>query len=205
MRHPFSITAGIAAVCGLLAVILYIESATTPGEQSVRSHGCLLCHPGLFDSPLPGVAEQHAPGTPLRPGLTQAIRDAHAFVSAEEAARIAEYAHPRQQLALARTRQGDAARALYLAKCAACHGSRGEGQDDRYPPLQGSEWLTAEPSRLQEILHQGLQGPITVRGKEWNATMLPPGVAPGEETEALIHHLRQEFAETTQGGLLSPL
>lgn len=206
MRHTFSITAGIAVLCGLLAVMLYIESATTPGEQRVRSHGCLLCHPGLFDSPLPGLAEQHAPGTPLRPLLTQAIQSTHSFVSAEAAAHIAEYAHPRQQLALDHTRQGDAARALYLAKCAACHGSRGEGQDDRYPPLRGSEWLTAEPSRLQEILHQGLQGPITVRGKEWNATMLPPGVAPGEETEALIRYLRHEFAEKKPPDeLLSPL
>lgn len=194
MRHTFSITAGVAVVCGLLAVILYIESASSPGEQSVRSHACLLCHPGLFDRPLPGVAEQYTPGTPLRPGLTQAIRNAHAFVSAEEAARITEYALPRQQLALALARRGDEAQALYLAKCAACHGSRGEGQDDRYPPLRDSEWLTAEPSRLPEILHQGLQGPITVRGKEWNATMLPPGVAPGEETHSLIRYLRREFS-----------
>lgn len=195
MRRTLSITAGIAVICGLLTVILYRESAATPGEQSVRSHGCLLCHPVLFDTPLPGLAEQHEPGTPLRPLLTQIIQSSHPFVSKQDAVQIAAYAHPRQQLALAHNRQGDAARSLYLAKCAACHGSRGEGQDDRYPPLQGSEWLTAEPSRLQEILHQGLQGPITVRGKEWNATMLPPGVAPGEETESLIRYLRHEFED----------
>ncbi len=160
----------------------------------MRSHGCLLCHPGLFDTPLPGIAELHAPGTPLRPILTQVIRSSHSFISAEKVAHIVEYAHPRQQLALARTRQGDAAHSLYLAKCAACHGSRGEGQDNRYPPLRGSEWITAEPSRLQEILHRGLQGPITVRGQEWNATMLPPGITPGQETETLIRYLRQEYS-----------
>ncbi len=194
MRHNFSITAGIAALCGLLAVAFYIESANSPGEQCVRTHGCLLCHPGLFDTPLPDIEEQHEPATPLRPHITQAIQAAHSFISDEAAAHIAEFALPRQQQALARMHQEDAASMLYQAKCAACHGSRGEGQDNRYPPLRGSEWLTATPSRLPEILHQGLQGPITVRGQEWNATMLPPGIAPGEETEALIRYLRQEFA-----------
>ena len=193
MRHSFIITAGIATLLGLLAVVLYIESAETPGEQSIRSHGCTLCHPGLFDALLPGINEHHVAGTALRPRLTQIISQSHSFVSEGAAARIAEYALPKQQQALALTRQGDASRALYLAKCAACHGSRGEGQDDRYPPLQGSEWLIATPSRLQEILHQGLQGPITVRGREWNATMLPPGVSPGKETDMLIQYLRREF------------
>lgn len=194
MRLGLKLTAGIAVFIGLLAVIFYIEFSNTAGEQSVRTHGCLLCHPGLFDTPLPGIAEQHSPGTPLRPLLTEAIQNAHSAISADAAARIVEFALPRQQQALALNHQTDAAQALYLAKCAACHGTHGEGQDDRYPPLRGSEWLTATPSRLQEILHRGLQGPITVRGKEWNATMLPPGIPPGEETEQLILFLRQQFA-----------
>ncbi len=195
MRHTFTITAGIATIVGISAVVFYIESATTPGEQSARSHGCLVCHPGIFDTPLPGTTEQHTHGTPLRPILHSAISSAHSFISDEAAARITEYALLRQQQALALTRRGDAAAALYHAKCAACHGTRGEGQPDRYPPLQGSEWLTDTPSRLPEILHQGLRGPIRVKGREWNATMLSPGITPGEETESLIRYLRSQFVQ----------
>lgn len=195
MRQGFFITAGSAVIIGLLAVIFYVESATTPGEQIMRAYGCTLCHPKLFESPLQCIEEQYEQGTHIRPFLVQSLQKAHDFITADSAILIAEYALPRQQQALAKRKQNDAAQTLYLTKCAACHGTQGEGQDERYPPLRGSEWITATPSRLREILHQGIQGPITVQGKHWDAIMQPPGVAPGEETDSLIRYLRQHFAK----------
>lgn len=51
--------------------------------------------------------------------------------------------------------------------CAACHGQNGEGGAIA-PPLAGSEWVTGAVSNLIRIQLRGLQGPITVAGKEYN-------------------------------------
>lgn len=67
-------------------------------------------------------------------------------------------------------------RGVYLSKCAICHGNDGMGDKVTYPPLAGSEWLKEKPdAEIVKIILQGLTGPITVNGKEWNSTMLPPG------------------------------
>lgn len=198
MRPILVHTVSILLFLGVLAVIFYHESASTEGELSTRLHGCLVCHPHLFETPISDITDHNTTSVSLRLLLIEKIQQAHAFVSSDAAAKIAEYALPLQQQALAHSRRGEAAATLYHAKCAACHGADGAGQDGRYPPLKESEWLTAEPSRLQEILHQGLQGPISVRGKAWNAIMLAPGIAPGEETEMLIDYLRRTFTSPKQ-------
>ncbi|MBL9216759.1 MAG: cytochrome c, partial [Opitutaceae bacterium] len=44
-----------------------------------------------------------------------------------------------------------------------------------YPPLVGSEWVTGSEERLIRIVLHGLNGPITVEGKEYNNVMAPLG------------------------------
>src|SRR6478752_358300 len=51
--------------------------------------------------------------------------------------------------------------------CAACHGQNGEGTP-LAPPLAGSDWVKGPVSNLIRIQLRGLQGPITVSGKEYN-------------------------------------
>ena len=191
MRRTFITIASIAVLCGMLAISLYLETATTPGELMARAHGCLLCHRDWSTRPWLVPQEQQFP---IREQITQAIQEAHPWVSDTSAQQIAEYVLPGQQQLLGASRNSNAAANLYQAKCAACHGADGQGDGLRYPPLRGSEWLTDSPSRLPEILRDGIQGPITVNGQQWNAIMLPPGVAPGAETESLIHYIRQTFS-----------
>ncbi len=57
--------------------------------------------------------------------------------------------------------------------CGACHGQNGEGGPIA-PPLAGSEWVKGPISNLVRIQLRGLQGPITVAGKEYN---MPGGMA----------------------------
>lgn len=68
-----------------------------------------------------------------------------------------------------------AAGADEYAVCATCHQQNGEGLANAYPPLAGSEYVTGEPARLVAIILHGLQGPITVKGAQYNALM--PGLA----------------------------
>lgn len=57
--------------------------------------------------------------------------------------------------------------------CGACHGQNGEGGPIA-PPLAGSDWVKGPVSNLIRIQLRGLQGPITVSGKEYN---MPAGMA----------------------------
>jgi mono/diheme cytochrome c family protein len=58
--------------------------------------------------------------------------------------------------------------------CTACHQPTGLGKEGTAPPLVGSEWVMADdPARIAHVVLNGLTGPITVKGKEWNLTMVP--------------------------------
>ncbi len=88
----------------------------------------------------------------------------------------------------------DKGRGVYLAKCAICHGNDGMGDKVTYPPLAGSEWLKEKPdAEIIKIILQGLTGPIVVNGKEWNSTMLPPGVTNSRDLANLLTFLRRQF------------
>ena len=60
---------------------------------------------------------------------------------------------------------------LYNAYCASCHQRDGKGDNNRYPPLVGSDWVTGDKDRLIGVILNGLQGEITVSGKTYNGIM----------------------------------
>jgi mono/diheme cytochrome c family protein len=65
-------------------------------------------------------------------------------------------------------------RLVYNTYCTACHQPNGRGLAGQFPPLAGSDWvLTDGPNRIIRIVLNGLQGPITVNGAEYNNVMLP--------------------------------
>lgn len=61
---------------------------------------------------------------------------------------------------------------LYAAHCAACHQSGGQGLAGAFPPLAGSDYLASggPPAAVDAVLN-GLTGPITVNGKDFNSVM----------------------------------
>ncbi len=65
-------------------------------------------------------------------------------------------------------------RRIYGTYCVACHQPNGRGTPGQFPPLVESEWaLASGPNRIIRIVLNGLQGPITVKGQDFNNTMLP--------------------------------
>ncbi len=65
-------------------------------------------------------------------------------------------------------------RRVFEATCAACHQPNGLGKEGTAPPLAGSDWvLASRGDRIVRIVLNGLTGPITVKGQEWNLTMVP--------------------------------
>lgn len=69
----------------------------------------------------------------------------------------------------------------YLTTCAGCHGSDGNGMRRFAPPLNGSDWVNGDEKRLALILLHGMEGPLKVAGKHYDAPDILP-VMPAHST-----------------------
>jgi nitrite reductase (NO-forming) len=66
-----------------------------------------------------------------------------------------------------------AGEALFAGTCSTCHQGNGEGMPGVFPPLAKSDYIAADPKRVATIITHGLQGPVTVNGKDYNSVMPP--------------------------------
>ena len=62
----------------------------------------------------------------------------------------------------------------YLTTCAGCHGTDGKGLKRFAPPLVGSEWVLGDEKRLALIVLHGMEGPVQVNGKRYDAPDILP-------------------------------
>jgi len=63
---------------------------------------------------------------------------------------------------------------LYVAHCKNCHGAKGEGLGNLYPPLTDTNFLNQNRDKLACIVKNGLSGSIEVSGKIYDTEM--PGI-----------------------------
>lgn len=84
---------------------------------------------------------------------------------------------------------------VYEAVCGICHGVDGMGKPGQAPPLAGSEWVTAKGvNRLAHIPLEGLNGTLTVEGKEWNLNMAAMGAALSDsDLAAVLTYMRASW------------
>ena len=66
-----------------------------------------------------------------------------------------------------------AGKALFDGTCATCHQPNGEGMAGVFPPLAKSDYIAADKTRLASVILHGMQGPVTVNGKDYNSVMPP--------------------------------
>ena len=63
---------------------------------------------------------------------------------------------------------------MYAQNCSVCHQPGGTGLPGQFPPLAGSDWVLEEgPNRIIKLILNGIQGPITVNGQQFNNSMVP--------------------------------
>jgi nitrite reductase (NO-forming)/hydroxylamine reductase len=84
---------------------------------------------------------------------------------AVHAAEVATASAPTMEERLARGEQ------LYVAQCAACHQASGAGLPGAFPPLAESDYFADDPMLAVSAVINGLSGPITVNGVDYNAVM----------------------------------
>lgn len=69
--------------------------------------------------------------------------------------------------------QVKAGAALFNGTCSVCHQASGQGIENVFPPLAGSDLLAKTPKRAVVIALNGLTGPVVVNGKTYNSVMPP--------------------------------
>jgi mono/diheme cytochrome c family protein len=86
---------------------------------------------------------------------------------------------------------------VYMNKvqCKLCHQPNGLGTPGTFPPLDGSEWVNGPVARLIRIPHNGLNGPIKVKGEQWNAAMPPFGpLLTDEDMADVLTYIRSSWS-----------
>ena len=86
-------------------------------------------------------------------------------------------------------------RGLYNTFCAPCHQRNGKGDGSRFPPLEGSEWVTGEKSRLINVVLNGLEGEIVVNGITYNGLMPPHDFLNDRQLAGILTYVREKFGE----------
>jgi mono/diheme cytochrome c family protein len=101
-------------------------------------------------------------------------------------------------------KQASPGETIYEMACLPCHQPEGKGLPGVYPPLAGSAWIRGDASRLIKIVLHGLQGPITVDGKQFGAPGAVPMPAMGGLTDDQIADVLT-FVRATFGSVELPV
>jgi hypothetical protein len=84
---------------------------------------------------------------------------------------------------------------LYNTFCSVCHQRNGKG-NDRFPPLNGAEWVTGDKSTLITVILNGLRGEIMVKGKSYNNAMPKLNNLEDYEIAQILTYIRGNFGNS---------
>ncbi len=82
---------------------------------------------------------------------------------------------------------------VYNIYCVSCHQRNGKGDGNRFPPLDSSEWVYGNKKRLINVVLNGLNEPITVKGKPYNNLMPQHSFLKDEDIAQVLTYIRQHF------------
>lgn len=82
---------------------------------------------------------------------------------------------------------------IYEGHCQNCHGDRGQGLAQLYPPLTDTSYLKTNKSKLACIIKNGLNGPISVNGTEFNGQMPAESHLANIDIAAVITYITNSF------------
>lgn len=93
------------------------------------------------------------------------------------------------------TQQGGelSGRILYTTYCALCHQRNGQGDNNRFPPLVDSEWITGDVDRLIDVVLNGMDGEIQVNGRNYNGLMPPNAHLDDLAIASILTYVRNRF------------
>ncbi|MEM8952996.1 MAG: cytochrome c [Verrucomicrobiota bacterium] len=88
--------------------------------------------------------------------------------------------------------------------CMACHQANGGGLPPQFPPLEGSEWVINGTERLAMIILKAVQGPLMVKGQQYNQLMAYVGEQnlSDKEIAQVMSFIRNEWGNS--GSFVTP-
>lgn len=86
---------------------------------------------------------------------------------------------------------------LYKTYCISCHQGDGKGDGNRFPPLNGSEWVNGNKERLINVILKGLEGQITVKGNSFEGVMPKHDFLPDADIAKVLSYLRSNFTNNS--------
>ena len=84
---------------------------------------------------------------------------------------------------------------LYNTYCASCHQRDGKGDNNRFPPLVDSEWVTGDEEQLINIVLNGYEGLIKVNGKMYSGMMPNNAHLDDHAIASIITYVRARFGK----------
>jgi len=88
-------------------------------------------------------------------------------------------------------------RRVFTKNCVVCHQSSGEGVAGQFPSLVGSPWVLSSEwhgeNHLVRILINGLQGPVEVKGVNYNGAMPTWKQLGADQIAAVLTYIRSEW------------
>jgi nitrite reductase (NO-forming) len=116
---------------------------------------------------------------------------------------VAETAAATQAGSVTKEQQLDAGRVLYNGTCSVCHQNNGQGLPAVFPPLAKSDYLMADQRRAIEIVLNGMTGPVTVNGEEYNSVMPPMSQLTDDEVANILTYVLNSWGND-DGVVTSP-
>jgi len=113
----------------------------------------------------------------------------------KEESKAAAKPEPKAEAAPAAAAAGNG-REVFKTKCAMCHGQNGEGMGDAFPPIAESEWVNGPIENLIRIQLHGLQGPIIVKGKQYNGMMPTQANLSDEDIAGVLTYIRSSMGNS---------
>lgn len=109
---------------------------------------------------------------------------------------VSAAAQASKQGTLTRAQQVEAGSVLFKGTCSACHQESGQGIPDVFPPLAKSDLLAATPARAIDIVMNGLSGPVTVNGKQYNSVMPPMSQLNDDEVANILTYVNSSWGNS---------
>lgn len=86
----------------------------------------------------------------------------------------------------------------YVKYCLTCHQQDGNGVRGQFPPLAGNELITGPIDSLVRIVLFGLEGPVTVKGQEYNQVMPAQDYLTDQQIADVLTYIRSSWGNNAQ-------
>jgi nitrite reductase (NO-forming) len=103
---------------------------------------------------------------------------------------------------LTKEQQIKAGAVLYSGTCSVCHQANGAGMPPVFPPLAKSDFLMQDKARAIGVVLNGLVGPVTVNGQEFNSVMPPMSQLNDDEIANILTYVMNSWGN--QNGSVTP-